>query len=384
MKAIKEKSSQLIGCVQINGRNIGSCIPFKVGEKHYFITCGHVLYGENFEEKSHPLESIKVQLNNVEYSVIDLIGDKETSKKNDIAILVINNSENEEDLSNFVEISLCSPIQSPILLSSNLFCFWPKKDSNESTIPVKDFDKNHSQNSYQVQVDKNVFHDIQNADWGASAYKGISGSGLFFEYQNEVFLSGIVTDIEKVTLTTQIRITASNAMLDFFPDLIIKDSSIFDEDPVLLIESLQECSVDVDTKTVKGWLSDNSNIEEVKRINRKIDFLYPSTHSQKEKEKVVKNLLVGDKLIQHWKKNEPKVYRTYRNTNYALSQEPKLVYVSTRKEATEEYKKIVKEHKNDLFIDIANISFSDKTFVTNRDIAQWLALCDLDFIKDEE
>jgi hypothetical protein len=383
MKTIKEKSSHLVGFVKLNGQYIGSCIPFKIADKYYFITCGHVLYGENFENKLPPLEGIIVDVNNVQYSIVDLVGDKETSKKNDIAILMAKESDKDLEVSNFVETALCTPIEAPILISSNLFCFWPKKDSKESTIPVKEFDKNHNLNSYQVQVDKNVFYDIENGDWGARAYKGVSGSGLFFEYQNEVFLSGIVTDLESVTLTAQIRITASNALLDFFPNLIITDSSVFEEDNVLLSDALKECSEDVDSNTIKAWLNDNSNSNEVKRINRKINFLYPSTHSQKEKEKVVNNLLVGDKLIQYWKKNRPQIYRTYRNTNYALSQEPKLVYVTTRKEAANEYKKIVKEHKNDLFIDIANVSFSDKTLVTNRDIAQWLAICDLDFIKDE-
>jgi len=383
MKAIKEKSSHLVGIVKLNDHYIGSCIPFKVTDKYYFITCGHVLYGENFENQAPTLNNIKVHVNEAQYSVIDLIGDKATSKKNDIAILMINESDNDIDLSNFVELSLCTPIESPILLSSNLFCFWPKKDSQESTIPVKEFDKNHCNQSYQVQVDKDVFHDIENGNWGAGAYKGLSGSGLFFEYQNQVFLSGIVTDLEKVTLTTQIRITASDALLAFFPDLKVTDSSIFEEDNILLSEVLEDCSDEVDTNTVKSWLNENSNREEVVRINRKINFLYPSTHSQQEKERVVKNLLVGDKVIQYWKKHKPRVYRAYRETNYALSNEPKIFYPSTRREAAEEYKKIVNEHRNGLFTDIANVPVSEKIFVTNRDIAQWLAICDLDFIKDE-
>ena len=70
--------------------------------------------------------------------------------------------------------------------------------------------------------------------------------------------------------------------------------------------------------------------------------------------------------------------------NSVKSNEAMTIFHQNRKEANKEFKRICDEHERELK-DVLNRLSPDPSelkLVKNRDISQWLSICDLDFVNE--
>ncbi|TOM45551.1 hypothetical protein CGH75_27020, partial [Vibrio parahaemolyticus] len=99
-----------------------------------------------------------------------------------------------EDI-NLIDIKFCDRISNELLIENCRLVVKPIQDDQESVIVHKLNDKPLNDYGYYIRVEKDTFHDIKNGDVGASAYAGVSGSGLFYCAKDKLYLAGIIDSI---------------------------------------------------------------------------------------------------------------------------------------------------------------------------------------------
>lgn len=380
MSLVKSNIQKLIGHVYINEQFKGSCIPCKINNNIYILTCSHVLYGDDFQEDIQSSDIINIHTNGSIYTASQVISDKEISIESDMVILTL--EENKQLPFDFMEINLCSAITNPLLFEKNNFTIFPVDDDIAVPVCVQDFMKHSCEHKYLIEVDKETFHNIELGCYGSSAYKGVSGSGLFISHENTIYLSGILAELPLSTIKCQAIILNTKSIKNTLPNIEILDSSVFDEDHTLLSKIIEDCSKDIDENTVNDWLENKENKTSADNIIRKMTELYPKIHVKKQVENAVFNLLSGNRIIHNWEVNSKHIYKIYNISNIVSSKNDMLIDISTQSEARMEYKKISEKHSKSLMKSMSSIKVNhdEKRLAANRDISQWLAICDLDFI----
>ncbi|MCD9548769.1 AAA family ATPase [Photobacterium carnosum] len=219
MSIISEKSDYLIGGLYLNDEYLGSCIPFLSNKNFYIITCGHVIYGDNFDKSTKPTDRIEIITTKYKYKCLSILTDIDFAKKNDISIITIDKSSTDFDINNFIELNICSEINNEILNYEHGLVLHPVKDETTSTIKLSNFNKDLEDISYQVDVDKSIFHNLYNGTYGAKEFKGVSGSGLFVSHNNMIFIAGILSSIPKNKLTCPLILQKPDSISSILSDI---------------------------------------------------------------------------------------------------------------------------------------------------------------------
>lgn len=201
---------------------LGSCIPCKKGNDLYIITCGHVLYNDDWSGLRHELIDLKVEVDSHIYKLVNILGTIENAKDTDLSIVQISKIDDETNLS-FFELNLLEVKDNNYLANSKI-CVYPELDDRAQAIGDIKFAGNETDFQYSVEVDKSKFHNINLGAAGASQYKGVSGSGLFYEYNGELFLQGIVNKIPNISVNSEIDLVNVKAIKTIWENAIIKNS----------------------------------------------------------------------------------------------------------------------------------------------------------------
>ncbi|MFA1560535.1 hypothetical protein [Aliivibrio fischeri] len=387
MSLIKDNKHRLVGQIYQDDIYLGSCIPFSINKKNYILTSGHVIYGENFEKTVDCDTSFSIKTNSKEFNLIgaNIITTKEQSEKYEVLIFKLEPI--DISLNDFIELKFCSLIKNPLMHNENYFIWHPQLDSTISPIPVMTFSGEGKSYDYEVTVAKDTLTNYYNGSYGASAFKGISGSGLFIEYDNEIYLSGVLCALPKSIALATITVQKTDVIQELIGDISFTDSSIMNEDKNIISKVIQECINNTDDSTLEEWLS--SNHKEAHNIERKLTSLYSIHDLPDEIKRTVLNLLNGKRILEDWRINKNIIYKKYEEANYSASQETMKFNTPSSMEAQKEFRSLIKSHKELLkesFDEVEGfkIGVSERNIIANRDISQWLAICNLNFTLDNK
>ena len=75
-----------------------------------------------------------------------------------------------------------------------------------------EFSGSYGNFEYSVKVDKQTFHNLNLGGAGASQFKGLSGSGIFCQYNGKVYLQGVVKTLPDTTVTTEVDLVRVSAI----------------------------------------------------------------------------------------------------------------------------------------------------------------------------
>ena len=97
MSLITKNKNLLVGHIKTSesGSLLGSCIPFKKGSDIFVITCGHVIYKDDWSGLQHLTTELIVEIDSKTYQLINVIGKLEDAKKTDFSIVQIAHADGE-------------------------------------------------------------------------------------------------------------------------------------------------------------------------------------------------------------------------------------------------------------------------------------------------
>jgi len=383
MSLIREQSEKLASSIYFNEEFLGSGVPFRKNGKYYCLTCGHVIYGHKFDRVINE-HKLKVSFNGLKLSVINITGGVDLVKNIDLILMEIEHFDGakaQDDM--FMELDFSDPIKNPTYVPEQLFCIKEKSATRVISVGVETFDKEETKYFYRVIVKKDTFVHYGKGEFGASAYKGISGSGLFLKVASteKIRLTGLVQKITDSTINCEVilcNINSITALLDNI-DLYTEKNLDLDEDS--LSKTIEKKIKFVEDETAENWLSNAINETSKDHIKRKMEVLHPEVKVKKEMIKVVKNLLTGNEIISAWAESSRSLFNKYDDFNSVKSNESMTIYHETRKEANKEFKRLCDVHEMELKDVLNDLSPdpSELRLIKNRDISQWLSICDLDF-----
>tara|TARA_Y100001970_G_C14254223_1_gene873985 strand:- start:4189 stop:5436 length:1248 start_codon:yes stop_codon:yes gene_type:complete len=193
-----------------NASLLGSCIPFKKGNDLFVITCGHVIYKDDWSGLRHLTTELKVEIDSRTYQPIKVLGTLEDTRTTDFSILQI--VQNDSDvIPPFIELSLLE-VNNNIFLTNSNICVFPESDTRPQLIDKVEFSGSYGNFEYSVKVDKQTFHNLNLGGAGASQFKGLSGSGIFCQYNGKVYLQGVVKTLPDTTVTTEVDLVRVSAI----------------------------------------------------------------------------------------------------------------------------------------------------------------------------
>ncbi|KXI27037.1 hypothetical protein [Paraglaciecola hydrolytica] len=231
MDIISKNRDLLVGHIKKSANNeiLGSCVPFSKGKDYFVITCGHTLYkptnAKDPADKSYDLKcelkELKVTVDGIDYAFSRLMGEKEQTKISDLAIVKIDlNACNIPPP--FLELKFLD-IKNGEYLEKSRICILPINDSRSQSIKSLSFDKDISVYIFSVTVEKGTFHNYEFGTTGASEYKGVSGCGLFLDYNGQIYLLGILQKILDTSVTHGIDVLNPSALKSLMNDINVSD-----------------------------------------------------------------------------------------------------------------------------------------------------------------
>ncbi|MAI17035.1 MAG: hypothetical protein CMH04_00045 [Marinovum sp.] len=224
MSLIIQNKNLLVGHIKNsdNASLLGSCIPFKKGNDLFVITCGHVIYKDDWSGLRHLTTELKVEIDSRTYQPIKVLGTLEDTRTTDFSILQI--VQNDSDvIPPFIELSLLEVNDNTFLTNSNI-CVFPERDTRPQLIDKVEFSGSNRNFEYSVKVDKQTFHNLNLGGAGASQFKGLSGSGIFCQYNGKVYLQGVVKILPDTTVTTEVDLVSVSAIKTIWKDFQINTS----------------------------------------------------------------------------------------------------------------------------------------------------------------
>lgn len=223
MSILEKHKKALVGHIKTVDTNsiLGSCVPCKKGNDLYIITCGHVIYKDDWSGLRHELTELKVEVDSHAYRLNSILGTLENTQKTDLSIIQIEKIENETNLS-FVELKLLEAKNNTYLHNSKL-CVYPFNERVQAFGDIK-YAGNEIDFTYSVQVDKTKFYDINLGAAGASHYKGISGSGLFCEHNEDIYLQGIIKGLPQLSVNSEVDLINVKAIPLFWENTVVEST----------------------------------------------------------------------------------------------------------------------------------------------------------------
>jgi len=224
MSILEKEKNILVGHIKATkiDQIIGSCIPFTYKNDIFIITCSHVIYNDNSSELRYNKIDLEVEVNSIKYELIDILGDIESSKATDLSVVKIKGKEPNYECS-FFELELFE-VKDNTYLSQSKICIFPVFDERAQAVDNVKYAGELDKFLFSVKVDKDSFYNINQGASGASQYKGISGSGLFCEYNGKLYLQGVVKAIANTTVNTEVNLIDVGAFSTIFDDIKISNS----------------------------------------------------------------------------------------------------------------------------------------------------------------
>jgi hypothetical protein len=231
MGIISKDRDLLVGHIKKSENNeiLGSCVPFSKGKEYFIITCGHTLYGpknaNDSADKSYDLKcelkELKVTVDGIDYAFSRLMGEKENTKISDLAIVKIDlNACNTPP--SFLELRFLD-IKNGEYLEQSQICILPINESRSQSIKSLSYDKDINGYIFSVTVEKGTFHNYELGTTGASEYKGVSGCGLFLDYNGQIYLLGILQKILDTSVTHGIDVLNTSALKQLMNSIYVSN-----------------------------------------------------------------------------------------------------------------------------------------------------------------
>ncbi|TDQ20168.1 hypothetical protein EDF75_4628 [Raoultella sp. BIGb0149] len=363
--------------VYISDNFIGCAVIFKNNNEIMLATAFHVLEPLilNLSDYRHLIQ-IMDEKKRI-YKVNELRGNINESKKRDIALLVL-----DGDVNNLEEICFFNPIPHPNLeLISRCRSHLNKNPaslySKEQIEKLDDF-------YYYINIDKSIMED-SSGQWGASALHGISGAGVFIKIHQQLVLVGIISSIPDDGLFGKIRCSNASCFIDIHDSLKINNSNDYDFGSSILKESLLMLKDENIESVIHDWGNLEENKKYKKNIDRKINVLHVASKIEQEKKKIILNLLSGNNFARARMINYPNIETSYSTAHQVFGGEDMTLYVNNRAEANKGYQDIKLDYLNILSDSLSphGLQKDEILLLRNKDIAFWLANCDLDFLEDD-
>lgn len=285
MSLITQNKNLLIGHIKTSesGSLLGSCIPFKKGDDIFVITCGHVIYKDDWSGLRHLTAELIVEIDSKTYKPIDVIGKLEDAKKTDFSIVQIVHADGDV-IPPFFELSLLE-VKDNTFLTNSMICVFPDLDERPQTIDSIVYSGSNKDFEYSVKVEKQTFHNLNMGGAGASQYKGISGSGIFCQHNNKIYLQGVIKALPETSVSAEVDLVRVSAIKTIWQDSQINTS--FDKSHSYLHHNSPLNSEESRTEIVKELITQVSNKK------YKVLVCAPSDISSTPKAKII-----FDKLVQ--------------------------------------------------------------------------------------
>ncbi|WPG21421.1 hypothetical protein SD435_02720 [Kosakonia cowanii] len=221
--------------------------------------------------------------------------------------------------------------------------------------------------------------------WGASALQGISGAGVFVKIHQQLVLVGIISSIPDDGLFGKIRCSNASCFIDIHDSLKTNDNNDYNYGSAILKESLLMLKDENIDSVIHEWESSEENKKYKNNIDRKISILHAANKIEQEKKKIILNLLSGNDFSRVRMSNNPNIETSYSTAHQVFCGEDMTLYVNNRSEANKGYQGIKLDYLNILSDSLSphGLKKDEIRLLRNKDIAFWLANCDLDFLEDE-
>lgn len=218
MSLITKNKNLLVGHIKTSesGSLLGSCIPFKKGCDIFVITCGHVIYKDDWSGLQHLTTELIVEIDSKTYQLINVIGKLEDAKKTDFSIVQIAHADGEV-IPPFLELSLLE-VKDNTFLTNSMICVFPDSDERPQTIEGIKYSGSNKDFEYSVKVEKQTFNNLNMGGAGASQYKGISGSGMFCQHNGELYLQGIIKALPETSVNSEVDLVSVYAIKTIWRD----------------------------------------------------------------------------------------------------------------------------------------------------------------------
>lgn len=363
--------------IYISNSFIGCAVIFKNNEKIMLATAFHVFstISDEFHEKQHLIE-VKDEKNR-SFTVRELIGNVVDCKERDIALLIL-----DGDISTLEEIVFLDPLNDP---NQELISRCRSKNITQPTaIYSKEQIERYDNFFYYITVDKNILEDSSGC-WGANALEGISGAGLFIKTHQKLVLTGIISAIPDEGMLGKIKCCNVSCFIDIYDSLKKHNDINYNFGSDIIKESVAVMKMENFDSVIIDWENNEENKEYNNNINRKVKTLHIHDKIINEKRKILHNLIAGNNYAKERMINSPTIELGYSNAHQTFCGEDMTVYSASRIEAGRRYNEI-----RNSYLDILSDSLhplglrkDEILLLRNKDIAFWLANCDLDFLENE-
>lgn len=236
---------------------------------------------------------------------------------------------------------------------------------------------------YYINIDKSIMED-SSGRWGASALQGISGAGVFIKIHQQLVLVGIISSIPDDALFGKIRCSNASCFIEIDNSLKMHSDKDYNFGNDILKKSLQILKDENIDSVIHDWESTEDNKKYNDNINRKINILHISSKVEQEKKKIILNLLCGNNFARERMINYPNIETSYSTAHQVFCGEDMTIYVNNRPEANKGYQDIKLNYLNILSESLSphGLRKDEILLLRNKDIAFWLANCDLDFLEN--
>ncbi|ACA88277.1 AAA family ATPase [Shewanella woodyi] len=218
MNNFHSNSSKLCSRLKINNASIGSCVVLKTPKRVVAISCAHVIYGEEHETTIVDANQITVEIDGTAHICSKILSPLADSKATDMVVIELADT-TLLSTSSLCELKVCLDVNESILGYKQAMVLLPIQDSCHSVVSLTKFNKEVDEHSFQVEVHKQTFVDYDKGAAGAAAFKGISGSGLFVDMNDSIYLAGILSKLPKSSVASTVVFQSLKPLTSILPEL---------------------------------------------------------------------------------------------------------------------------------------------------------------------
>lgn len=368
------------GLIRKGQEFVGSSVVFPFQDELLCLTAGHNLYGQEFDREPVLSDWQVTDHQSVSHPVTALIGDKEFVAEHDIMLLKLNR---QSDLTNFVCPKFCTIPKNP----RHSLSFRGKYEASQNFVTQRHISYTElcpgTSHQFLCSIDRALLMNDSYAS-GSDWLKGWSGSGLFLEHPKDLICAGVMIEVPNMGNDGQLQFTSVSAIKALGIDLQLFDSSDLDYDQRLNETSLTAIFDAIDEKTVSEWENNDEHKPQLEFINNKLPKVYPEDKLAHNKQRIIKQLLVGKSyLTTELRKNEH-LFNQYRSAYNVYNLEDKQFYVNSRREALctlTQIKEVYEKYLDDTLG--KNFSVPDIKLLAFYGVSEWIADCSLSFLADE-
>ncbi|MFJ5498917.1 hypothetical protein ACIPUN_03105 [Pectobacterium sp. CHL-2024] len=360
--------------VYIDDEFTGCAVIFKNKCDVLLVTAYHVI-STVLSDTDNGLHRVKIEN---EYGAIYSVVDCKFCLEKDIALLYL-----VGEKGNLNTIMFFSGNLSP---DTNLISRVKNKNMSLSAVLYSQEQvEQHNESSFIINVNKEVLGDSL-GNWGANAMEGISGSGIFIKIHQHLILTGIIISIPDEGMMAKVMCSDSNGFLSLDSSLNDFIFSDYNYGRDVIINDINRMRENILDSTIDEWERNEINREYANNINRKLNILHKKNKLVSTKRKTIRSLMIGDYLYRERLRITPEFEGGYSYAHSAFCDKDMNFYAINRVDANNQYHKISDAYFYMLTTALRPIGLSDVDIqmLCNRDIAFWLANCDLDFLDEND